>query len=265
MEQYTIRGGEEGRKRLQIISRILQPTTLNLLQRAGIREGMDCLDVGCGGGDVTLEMAGLVGPEGNVVGIDMDDMKLRLAQQDAEQRRLRNVTFRSGDARQLEEESSYDVVYARALLTHLSSPGTVVEKMFRAARQGGAVVVEDVDLSGQFCYPKCRAFERYVELNREVMRRRGGDPDIGPKLPALLLSAALQDVQIGLVQPVFMKGQDKLIFQVTMEAISDAVIAEGLASKAEINSIIDELDNFARNAQTVMGTPRIFQTWGYHK
>jgi 2-polyprenyl-3-methyl-5-hydroxy-6-metoxy-1,4-benzoquinol methylase len=57
MTSYVIRGEEEGKARLRIISHALWPATLNLLKSAGIKTGMACLDVGCGGGDVTLEMA----------------------------------------------------------------------------------------------------------------------------------------------------------------------------------------------------------------
>jgi len=59
---YVIRGGIEGRARLRILSRVMWPSTLNLLQRAGISCGMTCLDIGCGGGDVSCELARLVGP-----------------------------------------------------------------------------------------------------------------------------------------------------------------------------------------------------------
>jgi 2-polyprenyl-3-methyl-5-hydroxy-6-metoxy-1,4-benzoquinol methylase len=64
---YIIRGGVEGRERLRVLARVMRPTTLNLFDRVGIRPGMACLDVGCGGGDVTFELADLVGPKGRVV------------------------------------------------------------------------------------------------------------------------------------------------------------------------------------------------------
>jgi hypothetical protein len=57
----------EGRKRLRVLAHVMRPTTLNLFDRVGIRPGMACLDVGCGGGDVTFELADLVGPKGRVV------------------------------------------------------------------------------------------------------------------------------------------------------------------------------------------------------
>ncbi len=54
MTSYVIRGGEEGKARLRIISQALWPSTLDLLTRAGIRPGMACLDVGCGGAPAVL-------------------------------------------------------------------------------------------------------------------------------------------------------------------------------------------------------------------
>jgi ubiquinone/menaquinone biosynthesis C-methylase UbiE len=79
MAHYVIRGGEEGKARLQIISDALRPSTLNLLNNAGIKTGMSCLDVGCGGGNVTLAMARLVGLSGMATGVDMDSAKMQLA------------------------------------------------------------------------------------------------------------------------------------------------------------------------------------------
>ena len=79
MANYVIRGGEEGKARLQIISDALWPSTLNLLNNAGIKTGMSCLDVGCGGGNVTLAMARLVGLSGMATGVDMDSAKMQLA------------------------------------------------------------------------------------------------------------------------------------------------------------------------------------------
>ena len=71
-EDYVLRGGRAGAERLRLLNRVKWPTTEPLLEAAGLRAGMSCLDVGCGGGDVTLKMAALVGAEGHVVGVDRD-------------------------------------------------------------------------------------------------------------------------------------------------------------------------------------------------
>jgi hypothetical protein len=57
MRAYAIRGGKEGKERLNLLARVMLPTTSQLLKTVGFRRGMNCLDVGCGGGHVTLFMA----------------------------------------------------------------------------------------------------------------------------------------------------------------------------------------------------------------
>src|SRR5262245_9133270 len=137
MSRYVIAGGKEGKERLKLLSEAMLPTTVQLLQWRGICEGMKCLDVGCGGGFVTLLMANLVGPRGRAVGTDMDGAILALAREDAEAERYENVEFRHVDASICPEEWEYDLVYARFLLTHLSDPEKCLNTMLNACKPGG--------------------------------------------------------------------------------------------------------------------------------
>ena len=155
-----------GKARLGVIARALQSTTIPLLERAGLRDGAACLDVGCGGGDVTLEMARLAGLRGRAVGIDMDEVKLALARDEAAVRGIENVAFHAFDVRAWDPEVEYDIVYARFLLTHLPDPAAALHRMVKSTRPGGVVVVEDIDYSGAFSYPRCPALERHVTLYR---------------------------------------------------------------------------------------------------
>jgi SAM-dependent methyltransferase len=166
-EGYVLRGGRAGAERLRLLNRVKWPTTQPLLRAAGLRAGMSCLDVGCGSGDVTLKMAALVGAEGNVVGVDRDQSILQLASQEAERQGL-PVTFRRLDTEELAEESAYDLVFARYLLSHLPRPQRAVELMVRAVRPGGRLVLEDVFFPGHICYPANAAFDRYLELYQAV-------------------------------------------------------------------------------------------------
>ena len=265
MTDYVIRGGEEGKYRLRIISRALWPTTLALLNSAGIKPGMACLDIGCGGGDVTLEMARLVGASGLVLGVDMDKVKMQLAKQEAEREAITNVEFLALGIDDLDYEAEYDLVYARLLLTHLRDPVDALQRMMNAAKPGGRVVVEDMDHSGIFCYPMCPALEQHISLYNQAIRLKGADPEIGPKLPALFHQVGLEDLHFSHVQPAFIEGDAKGIHQITLENIAPAVIAAGLSTEAEVNALFSELDNFVQNPQTIMSFPRIFQVWAYRK
>lgn len=260
--KYAIRGGVQGRERLRILARVMYPGTMQFLDRLGMEVGMSCLDVGCGGGDVTCELARRVAPDGRVVGIDMDAAILEIARKEAPDSGVANIVFRAEDIRNLVEEPRYDVVYARFLLTHLADPANMLRQLASLVRPGGVLAVEDIDCSAQFTYPESRAFQRYLELYCAVVRSRGGDPDIGPRLPSLLSECGLKDVAVSVVQPMGLSGEAKLLNPITMENIADAVIKERLASRDEIDRIVRELYEFAENPRTLAGVPRIFQLWG---
>jgi ubiquinone/menaquinone biosynthesis C-methylase UbiE len=259
---YILRGGDQGAQRLRLLARAKWPTTRALFRRVDLRAGMHVLDIGCGSGAVTLKMARWVGPTGRALGIDTDERCLELARQDAIGRRL-TATFRMESVGDLREEAAYDLVYSRFLLTHLPDPGQALAHMVRAARTGGLVVVEDVEFSGHFSHPACPAFDRYIRLYQEMVRRRGGDPDIGPRLPGLFTDAGLEGVGLEVVQPTFREGPGKHIAAVTMEHIREAVVGAGLAGPEEVTTIVAELDHFADNPRTLLSMPRIFQVWGW--
>jgi SAM-dependent methyltransferase len=261
-EGYVLRGGRAGAERLRLLNRVKWPTTEPLLGESGLRAGMSCLDVGCGGGDVTLKMAALVGAEGNVVGVDRDEAILRLAEKEAERQGL-SVAFRRLKAEDLTERLAYDLVFARYLLSHLPRPQRAVEAMVRALRPGGRLVLEDVFFPGHVCYPANAAFARYLELYQGVARtKEGGDAAIGPRLLGLALDAGLVEVQVGLVVPTFRDGEGKRVAQVTMEHIREAAVGTGLVTDQEVDDIVAQLGRFADDERTLMSIAPTFQVWG---
>ncbi len=259
---YVIRGGVEGRERLRILSRVMQPTSLDLLHRTGIRPGMVCLEVGCGGGDLAFDMARAVGPAGRVLGTDIDQEKLDLANREARTLGLRNVEFRLGDITETTPGVNFDLVHARFLLTHLANPDQALARMRAALRPGGLIVVEDIDFRGHFSYPDSSALRRYVELYTEIVRRKGADANIGPRLPALLTSAGFENLQMHVVQPAATVGEIKLLTPLTMENIAGSVVAGGLASHDETERLVEELYDYAHTSGTVGCFPRIVEVWG---
>ena len=260
--RYAIRGGKEGKKRLDLLARVMLPTTMELLDRAGLTRGMKCLDVGCGGGHVAISMARVVGPEGRVIGTDTDAEILALAREDAEAAKATNIEFQQQAACACVLNQKFDVVYARFLLSHLNEAENCLTAMVQACAPEGTIVIEDTDFAGSFCYPTCTAYERYKELYQELVERRGGDSNIGPKLPAMFRQAGIQGVELNVIQPAHIYGEGKLMAPTTMSRISDALIAEGLATESEVQQILHGLNEAAANSETVMSLPRIFQVWG---
>src|SRR5215471_11167629 len=109
---YAITGGVQGKRRLNLLAEIFQPTTLSLLKGAGLRSGDRCLDLGCGGGHVTLDMARITGPDGSVTGTDFDPQIVELARQDAQDAGIGTVDYHVADAR-VSGGGPFDLIYAR--------------------------------------------------------------------------------------------------------------------------------------------------------
>jgi SAM-dependent methyltransferase len=259
---YAIRGGLEGRARLRVLARVMHPSSVSLFERIGVGPGVTCLDAGCGGGDATLELARRVAPGGRVLGIDIDEEKVRIARSEAEQQNVGNVEFRVADAGTLRDAGTFDFVYARFLLTHLADPAAAVRVLRQHLRPGGTLAVEDIDFTGHFTYPDSAAFHRYCELYLTTVTRRGGDPNIGLRLPLLLKQQGFSDVGVHLVQPTGLEGDMKLLSPLTMENIAGAVLQDGLATRQEIDDLVQALYAFAADPLTLSGTPRVFQVWG---
>ena len=112
-------------------------------------------------------------------------------------------------------------------------------------------------------HPESAFFQRFVDLYTQTVIKRGGDPNIGPRLPGLLFDCGCERVEMNVVQPAALDGEAKLITPLTLENITEAVLADDLASKEELDATIAELHAFAENPRTVMSLPRVVQAWGY--
>ncbi len=261
-QRYVIQGGVEGRERLRLLSEVMGPSTRALLAEVGIPGGWRCLDVGCGGGDVTFDLARAAGPSGRAVGVDLDETKLDIARREASQQGLSNIVFEAQDVAEWTPGESFDLAYARFLLTHLPDPGPLVSALRRHLCAGGVAIVEDVDFRGHFAEPDCPALGQFVEWYTKSVERRGADPNIGPRLPRLLREAGFEDVQMKLVHPVAMERGIKLLTCVTLESIVEAVLQDNLATEEQFREVVEELYAFASDPHTVLGGPRVFQVWG---
>ncbi len=262
LRSYIIKGGEEGRARLSVLARVLAPSTQALFDRFEPLQGLVAVDAGCGGGDVSFELAARVGAGGRVVGLDLDEGKLAAARAEAGRRGLGNLAFQKASVLDAWPVAGASLVYARFVLTHLVRPRDMLARAWDALAPGGLLVVEDIDYAGQFSDPPCPALERHRELYVAAAQGRGADPFIGRRLARLLDDAGFDGVGASLVQPFGRDGEVKKIPLLTFAAITETVVAAGLASTREIDGLMAELEAFAAQPETTMSMPRIFQAWG---
>jgi 2-polyprenyl-3-methyl-5-hydroxy-6-metoxy-1,4-benzoquinol methylase len=260
-ERYVLRGGKEGYDRLQVLARARWPDTLALFQRAGLAAGMRCLDVGCGGGAVTVELARLVAPQGTVVGVDMDGVKLGLGRRTAAELHLGNVEFREMNVNDWKDGGAYDAIYSRCLLQHLSHPVDLLRRMWAGVRPGGLLIIEDADFDGWCCDPPNESFEFFVRTFEQVARQNGGDATAGRKLYRYFRDAGISAAHVSVVQSAHVSGEGKKLPWLTLEFSTEAILAAGIASPEELRARLASLAAFSEDPSTLISGPRIFQVW----
>jgi ubiquinone/menaquinone biosynthesis C-methylase UbiE len=106
-----------------------------------LRPGLSVLDVGCGTGAITRGIAEAVGPQGRVVGVDVNASMIDKAR--AAHSGVPGLSFDVADVHALPAVSAFDIVTASRVLQWLADPGAALRAMAAAAKPGGRVVVLD--------------------------------------------------------------------------------------------------------------------------
>ena len=161
--------------------------------------GMSVLDVGCGPGTITIDLARFVAP-GRVLGVDVEAKVIEQARSDAERQGVDNVTFALGDVYDLPASppdapgEGFDLVHAHQVLLHLVDPVSALAKMLGSTRPGGIVAARDTDYGAMVWWPPDPRLDRWMEIYRGVAHDAGTEPDAGRRLLAWAHAAGAVDV-----------------------------------------------------------------------
>ncbi len=164
-----------------------------------LKPGMDLLDVGCGPGTITVDLARMVAP-GRVVGVDRSEEVVSEAGRLAAPPGAGTappVEFRTGDVYGLDfPDRHFDVVHAHQVLQHLTDPVAALREMRRVLRPGGRLAVRDSDYGAFLWTPADPRLDRWRELYHQVCARNGADSDAGRSLPGWVRDAGFSDLQV---------------------------------------------------------------------
>ena len=124
--QYALGSTDAEHERLIRQAELAAPLTEQLFREAGIGAGQRVLDLGSGVGDVALLVSRLVGPSGEVVGIERDARSIARARARVAEAGLPNVSFIQSDASQIPEGKPFDAAVGRFILMWLPDPLSVL-------------------------------------------------------------------------------------------------------------------------------------------
>ncbi|MET8966729.1 methyltransferase domain-containing protein [Streptomyces hydrogenans] len=208
-----------------------------------LRPGLDVLDVGCGPGTITADLAALVAP-GRVVGVDAAEDVLDKARATAAERGLGGVEFRVADVHALDfPDDSFDVVHAHQVLQHVGDPVQALREMRRVCRPGGVVAARDSDYGAFTWYPASPVLDDWQDLYRRVARANGGEPDAGRRLFAWAREAGFTDVTSTATAWCFATPDERAWWsglwadRTTASSYAGLAVEGGHATRAELEEI----------------------------
>lgn len=187
--QYALGRSSHEYARLARQAEILSPMTKRVFSEAGIGRGMKVLDLGSGAGDVAMLLAEMVGPEGSVIGLDLDHGAIQHAQERAIAAQFHNVTFVHSDFAHYQPDGPLDAVAGRLVLMYQQDPAESLRQLTRHLRPGGVVVF----MEPWFQPPPGpdSTLKTTVTCLLETLLRSGAHLDLGARLHRVFQAAGL--------------------------------------------------------------------------
>ncbi|MET0903978.1 MAG: methyltransferase domain-containing protein [Acidimicrobiales bacterium] len=208
-----------------------------------LRAGVDLLDVGCGPGTITIDLAQRVAP-GRVLGIDPAVDAIEAAEAAATGAAVANLALTTGDVYALDHaDDSFDVVHAHQVLQHLADPVAALREMRRVCRPSGVVAARDSVYRAMSWYPQPPALDRWLEVYCAVAEANGGEPDAGSRLRHWSVEAGFAAVATSASAWCFATDEERAWWgglwadRITGTALGSRAVELGLASTADLDDM----------------------------
>ena len=200
---YALGSTDAEHERLIRQAALLAPFTERFFRSASIGPGQRVLDLGSGVGDVAMLAAKLVGPSGEVVGVERDPGSIARARARVAEAGLRNVTFTQSDVSQIPSSEPFNAVVGRFILMFHPDPLAVLRSLTPLVRPGGVVAFHDLS-----CAPFLLLASRLplwfaaTSLIHETFRRSGANTEMGLALYQIFQQAGLPAPTVSLEMPL---------------------------------------------------------------
>jgi SAM-dependent methyltransferase len=228
-----------------------------------LQHGMSLLDVGCGPGTITADLARSVAP-GRVVGLDASTEVVSQARTLATDTGLTNLHFEVGDLFALEYgDATFDVVHAHQVLQHLSDPVDALAELRRVLRSGGLLAARDSDYGAFSWAPQDPALDRWRQLYVAVTTRNGHNARIGPSLLGLAQAAGFEDVRVSSTTWTFADPESRQWWgglwadRVRVSRFAEQALVYGLSDPGELEAIAQGFLHWAAAPDGVFVVPHV--------
>jgi 2-polyprenyl-3-methyl-5-hydroxy-6-metoxy-1,4-benzoquinol methylase len=259
--EYALASGPAGVHRLFVLHNIYAPVGRRVLLQAGLKAGMNVADFGCGVGAVTRMLGEMVGPSGHVTGIDASAAQVEQASAHCKNAGLTNVSMQVADACDTRlPRHSFDLVYCRFLLLHLTDPAACLREMRDVLKPGGILVIEDGDLATATSIPPT-ALNAFANLFTRLAPTRGVDYSIANGLFHLVKEAGFWDPKIEIHQPAGVCGDSGRLLTWSVAEAGPAFVTAGLITQRDLESTIADMKAASEDPDVLVLAPRMSIVW----
>jgi len=256
---YALGYADEEMKRLGTQAEVIDPIFRRTLLEAGLKPGMRVLDIGCGPGFVTELIHSIVGPTGEIVGVDISPSAVALAKSRCEAAGLKNTSFLEGDLTTMSFDQPFDAAVGRYILMFLPDPSAMIRAVAKWVKPGGILAFHEVTWGDARSYPTAHLFDACCKWLIAAMTYRNADMEMGMKMANAFVDAGLpppmmrNETQMGSRETAY--ETVRLIVDLVKTQV-DNIVACGAAAAAEIqpDALMDRvMAEIIEKGSTVVG------------
>lgn len=260
--KYVLNSESSEIHRLNIQSLLFEPFVIDALNKSGIKKGMDCLDVGCGSGEVTRLISKIVGKKGSVVGIDVEKKYLDYCKKTTKQK---NVRFFQDNILDSQLKGTFDIVFSRFMFVHLPDKMQALRSMIKMTKKNGIVIIQELDNGPHswLSYPKKDCVEKLRSTYTSLVKKMGGDPLAGRKLYKLFVNAGLK-TKVECYSPCIVMNQtpfNELGWRIA-KSLKPEILSKKLLSEPEFNQLFSDLKAMTKDDKCFVTYARFFNVIG---
>lgn len=261
--EYLLRTTDAELVRLGLQHRLWSALANACWERAGFRPGQTLLDVGCGPGYTALDLAQLASTSGRVIAIDIAERFIAHLTRACDVLGITTVEALVQNVQAIDlPGESVDGAYARWTLCFVDDAEAVVQGVARVLRPGGRFAVQD--------YSNYRTLGQYldiiqpvVERIEDVWRRRGGDPDVGKRVPAMMARAGLEVISVRALARVARPNDPLWQWPTTFfRNFVPVLVEDGDLSREEGDAFFREWERLSADPNSVFQTPPMLEVIG---
>lgn len=257
-KEYALGTNDVELVRLGVQHKLWSASAFAIWERAGIRAGQTVLDIGCGPGYTSSDLAGVVGSKGTVIAFDESARYIEHLM--SRQRHLADETIdaRVGDVQRLDlPAESIDAAYQRWVLCFVKDPEAVIRRVANALKPGGVFAIQEyMNYEGILLSPQSKAFQRFIDVVSQAWIEHGGDTKVGMRLPALLSKHGLMPQEIRPLHRI--ARSDSQLWKwptVFIESYAPKLVQEGRLTEEEHRALVQDWETHSNDPNAFFCSP----------